>query len=440
MATFPAPLATGPIDLEAAVPPSKSVHQRALLLAVLGPRGATTTIEAAGAPSGDVLGLAAALSSVAGVPVPCVGEVPGAVGDDGALGRSRDRRRLMLGMNGTGLRLLTTAVGLRPRGARTLLTGAPRLRARPHGALVRALGRLGAHVHRKPSGALRVIATPWTAHAVSLPLDRSSQPASSILLSACRAGGVTVRVVGPAVSRGYLGLTRAALAAFGVPSEERDGVVTVPAATPRCAHLRVEPDASSAAVWWAAAALTGGRARVAGLPRRSAQPDLALLPVLERMGASVRAGADGVPEVVGPGGGLRGAGEVDLRDAPDLAPLVAALGAAAEGGTRVTGAPHLRDKESDRVATVVAAVRAVGGEATPTDDGFEVLGRAGALRGGRVAVAGDHRIALAFGVLGLAVPGVVLDGVEAVSKSYPGFPEALAAAADPDRGRPSSAP
>ena len=119
--------------------------------------------------------------------------------------------------------------------------------------------------------------------------------------------------------------------------------------------------------------------------------------------------------------------DLNLRDRPDLAPLVAALAAGADGVTRVVNAPHLADKESDRIATAVAAVTAVGGDARPAPDGFVVTGRT--LRGGPVAVAGDHRIALGFGVLGLAVPGITLGGVEAVAKSYPGFPAVLAAVA-----------
>jgi 3-phosphoshikimate 1-carboxyvinyltransferase len=138
--------------------------------------------------------------------------------------------------------------------------------------------------------------------------------------------------------------------------------------------------------------------------------------------------------VRGPDGPLLGAGDVDLRDAPDLAPLVGALAAGADGTTRVVGAPHLRSKESDRVASVVAAVRALGGDAEERPDGFVVRGRR--LCGGAVTVRGDHRLALAFGVVGLAVPGVVLVGAEAVSKSWPGFLAALARAAEDGVGAP----
>src|SRR5262249_19158826 len=151
--------------------------------------------------------------------------------------------------------------------------------------------------------------------------------------------------------------------------------IDAPAATPRCGRFVVEPDASSAAVWWAAAALSGGCARVPGLLATSSQPDVVALDVLARMGAVVEVDRAGIPSVAGTGRRLLGAGEVALGDAPDLAPLVAALAAGADGETRVVGAPHLREKESDRIATCVAAVRSLGGEAEPTDDGFAVKGR-----------------------------------------------------------------
>jgi 3-phosphoshikimate 1-carboxyvinyltransferase len=406
------------------VPPSKSLAQRALALAVLAEGRSEVVSE--GVPSGDVLRLASALGVLAGRDVPPSGTVDGAFVEDG-LGSGRDRRRLDLGMNATGFRLCVALATLRPAGARTLVTGAPRLRARPHGPLERALGRLGAHVRRRDSGAVRVLGGGWRAHEVAVPADVSSQFATALLIAAPRAGGLALRLVGEAVSDAYLRLTVATMARFGV-APALDGDVWHVAARPPCAaRVVVEADASSAAVWWAAAARTGGRVEVEGLPADSAQADLALLDVLRRMGVRVRTTDRGLVEVTGPGGPLRAAGDVDLRATPDLAPLVAALSADAEGETRIVRTPHLRFKESDRIASVVEAVRAVGGEASPTEDGLRVLGRP--LRGGRVEVRGDHRIALAFGVVGLTVPGVVLDGAEAVEKSWPGFLEALAGAA-----------
>jgi 3-phosphoshikimate 1-carboxyvinyltransferase len=275
---------------------------------------------------------------------------------------------------------------------------------------------------------VRVRAGPWRRRDVALRADVSSQFATALLLAAPRAGGLRLELVGPVVSDGYLELTAAALEAFRVPLTRDAGRWVVEGGAPVAAPLAVEADASSAAAWWAAAARTGGRVVVEGVPCATKQPDAALLGLLERMGARVAATPEGEVEVTGPGGPLRALGEVDLRGCPDLAPLVAALAADAEGETLVVGAPHLRWKESDRVASVVAAVRAVGGEAEPREDGFLVRGRP--LSGGRVLVEGDHRIALAFGALGLWVEGVVLEGAQAVAKSYPHFLDALTGAAE----------
>lgn len=278
-------------------------------------------------------------------------------------------------MNATGMRFSIALSGLRPAGARTLVTGRPRLRARPHGPLLRALSRLGAHVRRRHSGSVRVLGGPWTRHDVDVPGEASSQYASAILLAAPRAGGVRVRVEDRAVSRGYLALSTHVLEAFGVAVRREGPWIHVPACTPSTARFVVEPDASSAAVWWAVAALTGGRASVAGLSVRSPQPDVALLSILERMGARVTE-ENGAAVVEGPADGARlvGAGDVELRDAPDLAPLVAVLAATARGTTRVVGAPHLRWKESDRIASLAAGLTALGVPVVERDDGFDVRG------------------------------------------------------------------
>lgn len=412
------------------VPPSKSLLQRALALAVQGD-GATEIVVGTGAGE-DVARFAGALAALSGDAVPPGGHVRSGFAA-GALGTSRDRVRADLGLNATGLRIATALAGSRPDGARTLLTGRPALLARPHRVLLRALTRLGAHAIRKPSGALRVIAGPWTRHDVAIPAGTSSQFATALLLAAPRRGGLALTLVGEIVSVGYLDATIEMLRAFGLAASREGALVSVGGGIPRAARFEVEADASSAAPWWAAAALSGGTVRVTGLSAASRQPDMALLGILARMGARVDiaapTGAGGAGAVAGsvtvrgPDGRLRGAGEVDLRDAPDLAPLVAALAAGADGETRVVRAPHLRHKETDRIRSSVAAVVALGGDASASEDGFLVRGRT--LRAGTVDAAGDHRLVLAFGALGLAVPGLEIVGARAAGKSYPGFLDAL---------------
>lgn len=399
------------------VPSSKSLHQRALLLAALAEE--ETRLETEGGPPGnDVVRLGAALEAL------------GPRWLDGALGRGRQRVEVDLGLGATGFRYAMAAATLRPRGARTLVRGHPSLLRRPHRVLRLSLGALGGHVRRRRSGAMRVIGGGMAGGELAVRADVSSQYASALLLLAPRLGGLALTLLDRPVSRPYLELTMHVLEAFGVSVEAGGldapgGWIRVAAGAPRAASFRVEPDASCAAPWWAAAALTGGEVRIDALPADTRQADAALLPLLARMGVTVDTPPGGAARVRG-GGGLSAPGDVDLIDASDLVPLVGVLAAAAEGTTRIHGAGHVQHKESHRLQTVAAGIRALGGHAVV--EGTELEVRGGGLRGGVVDVAGDHRIALAFGVLGLAVPGVVLRGAEAVDKSYPGFLEQLAAA------------
>jgi 3-phosphoshikimate 1-carboxyvinyltransferase len=414
-------VATAPEPVRGArrVPASKSLHQRALLLAALSER--ETRLEgSASTPAGDdVRRLGAALEAL------------GPRWVDGALGASRQRVAVDLGLGATGFRYAMAAASLRPAGAVTLVRGRPPLLARPHAVLRRALGALGGHVKRKQSGAMRVLGGGVRGRPLSVASDISSQYASALLLIAPRIGGLELTLPDRPVSRPYLALTIQVLQAFGVAVEVEGldgpgGRITVAAAAPALEVFSVEADASCAAPWWAAAALTGGETWVEGLPAGTAQADAALLPILVRMGAQVEPGPDGTARVRG-AADLRAAGAVDLVDASDLVPLVGVLAAAADGVTRIHGAGHVQHKESNRLQTVAAGIRALGGHAGV--EGTDLVVRGGPLSGGIVDVAGDHRIALAFGVLGLWIPGVVLRGAEAVDKSYPAFLEDLAAAA-----------
>lgn len=413
---FEVPLAHGAFRGSMPVPASKSIWQRALVLDALAERPVRVRpAQAETEPPGEDVGaLGRALTSL--------GRWSGS-----ALGEDRMSRRLDLGLGATGFRFTLPLAALRPAGARTLVTGRPALLRRPHRALLTALAGLGVRWKRRHSGSIRIHGGGYRGGRVVLDGGLSSQYASALLLAAPRAGGLELVFTGPCVSRPYLRLTLDLLAACGVPTEAEGleggrGRVRVAAVAPSVEAIAVPPDASAAAGLFAAAALTGGAVHVAGLARDGAQADLALLPILERMGATVASDAAGV-RVTGPGGRLQAPGDVHLADAPDLLPVVAALAAAADGRTRITGVGHARRKESDRVATSAAAIARLGGRAGIEPEGLVIEG--GGLAGGTVDVAGDHRIAFAFGALGLVVPGVRLAGAEAVGKSHPRFLEAL---------------
>lgn len=403
-----------PFDAVLSVPASKSLVQRALVLGALcatPPRIVVGTE----APGDDVRRVEAACAALGGW--------------SGAfLGTGRESLRLDLGRGATGLRLAIALATLRRDGARTLVTGHATLRRRPHQPLIRALTRLGARVRRRSSGSVRVRGGRWGGQVV-VEGTRSTQYASALLLAAPRSEGLVLRVSGERVSRPYLDMTLSMLERFGVAvaGSPEEGLRVEPCA-PAAGRIEIEPDASAAAAWWTAAALTGGRVRVPGLGRGTQQADGKMLEVLEAAGAKVETTADGTVVVEGREP-LGAPGRVDLRDAPDLLPLVGVLAAASEGTTTVVGVAHARWKESDRIATVARGLAAVGARVQTRPDGLEIRG--GPLHGARIDVVGDHRIAFAFGVLGLRVPRMVLAGGEAAMKSHPRFLADLAALAAP---------
>ncbi len=403
-----------PVRAFRTVPGSKSLHQRALVLRALA--GGETLIDTSDLqpPGDDVRRLGAALDAFG-------------VWNGAALGTSRASTRVDLHLNGTGMRFAVAAAALRPQGARTLVTGRPSLLRRPHSPLLRALRTLGVRLKRRHSGAVRVIGGPPTAGRVRLDGSLSSQFASALMLIAPRTGGLEIELAGTVVSRPYLALTADVLRAFGIEARVEPERIRVEGGAPSADRYRVEADASAAAVWWCVAALTGGEITVGATRRDGRQADLAVLPILERMGAEVFDAERGVG--VRARGPLRAAGEIDLRDSPDLLPLCAVLAAVAEGRTRIVGVAHARGKESDRVAVVAERLAGLGVAVDVAQDGLTVEG--GEVRGGRVDVAGDHRIAFAFGALGQRLPGIVLAGAQAVEKSHPAFLTDLQALAEP---------
>jgi len=402
------------------VPGSKSEAIRALIVGALA-RG-TTRVKGAPA-SGDVRAVVKALRTL-GVRV----EGQSAAGNlsvHGVAGRlPPGDRRLHLGGSATGLRMLSCVAALRE--GRTTLDGDASLRRRPAGPIAEALAALGARV-RTRGGRPPVVVEggPDRRFAGALAVDASStsQVASGLLLlGPFLRGGLRIRLAGKVVSEPYLDLTIEALRRAGVRVRRSGRRIIVGEGIPEATQAQVEPDWSSAAYPLVAAAILGRGVRIPGLRRDSLQADRAILDLLRKAG--VRCGA-------GPRGAwCRGNGRirpfrVDLGGSPDLAPAAAALALFAAGESRVTGAAHLREKESDRIAACVATVRALGGRARATPDGFVVTG--GTAHRGVVDPRGDHRIALAFGVAAAAIPGARVLDRGCVAKSWPGAWRDLAA-------------
>jgi len=170
-------------------------------------------------------------------------------------------------------------------------------------------------------------------------------------------------------------------------------------------------------VFLGAAAVTGGTVTVAGWPAASTQPGTEILAVLAEMGCAVEPGTQGMT-VTGPAA-LSGV-DVDLHDASELTPTVAAVAALATGPSRIRGVAHIRGHETDRLAALVAEISTLGGDLAETPDGLEI--RPAALHGGPWRAYADHRMATAGALIGLAVPGVEVDDVECTAKTIPDFP------------------
>jgi 3-phosphoshikimate 1-carboxyvinyltransferase len=289
------------------------------------------------------------------------------------------------------------------------------MRARPMGPVIEALRVLGTDVEEEgePGHLPMTIAGGARGGRVELPGHVSSQFLSGLLLAGPMFElGVEVHLTTPLVSVPYVALTRQVMAAFGVTV---DGTSVAPGRY-RSTDYVVEPDASAASYFFAAAAVTGGRVTIAGLGRSSAQGDLAFVDVLEQMGASVERTATSI--TVTGAGALHGV-TVDLGDFSDMAQTLAAVAVFADSPTAVTGIDFIRRKETDRIGETVANLRRLGVEADEDNDGFTV--HPGAVHGGRVETHDDHRMAMSFAVVGLRVPGVEIVDPGCVAKTYPEF-------------------
>lgn len=413
--------AARPLDATIRPPGSKSITNRALVCAALA-AGSTTLRGALHADDTDAmvgclrsLGVDVVVDSETGGPdwevLGCSGRPP----TDGAV--------LDAGLSGTTARFVAPIAALAH--GTVLLDGAAPLRRRPMAPLLDALGHLGADVEPMgPPGHLpvRIGAPPGRALGgpVTLSGDVSSQFLSALLLSGpCFEEGLDVEITTPLVSVPYVQLTASVMESFGVAVDhDRDWrhLHVGPGAYRSVVGFEVEPDASAASYWAAAAVIVGGSVRVEGLGRSSLQGDVAFIDVLGRMGAEVTWSDRAV--VVRSTGVLHGV-EVDMADFSDTAQTLAAVAPFADSPTTVTGIGFIRGKETDRVAAVVSELRGLGVEADEEESGFTV--RPGSPVGGSVRTYDDHRMAMSFALIGLRTPGVRILDPGCTAKTYPGF-------------------
>lgn len=302
-----------------------------------------------------------------------------------------------------------------------VIDGHPQLRSRPIGDLVNALVSLGVGVEQlgRPGRLPLRVTGPLQGGLVTMPAGVSSQFVSALMLAGA-VHGLTLALTTDPVSRPYLDMTAVVMRSFGATVEGEGRAWSVGGGYAPVDHYLIEPDASAASYFLAAAAITGGRVRIEGLGATSMQGDLGFVEVLGRMGAEVTI-ADGHTEVVGDE--LHGI-DVDMRHISDTAPTLAAVAAFADGPTTITGIGFVRAKESDRIAGPVAELRRCGVEAHAADDGFTIV-PTGLPHAAVIETHEDHRMAMAFSLIGLMVPGIEIRDPGCVDKTFPGYFGAL---------------
>lgn len=326
-------------------------------------------------------------------------------------------------LSGTTARFLLPVLAIGPGPYR--LDGGPPLRERPMWDGIDGLMSLGVAVEQQgEQWQLPVVVSGSRERGggMSVPGSVSSQFLSGMLLAApCWAGAHNFRVEGELVSRPYVDMTIAVMRAFGAQvDEEGPASWNVHGTGYESTSYVVEPDASAASYFFAAAALTGSRIRVDGLGADSLQGDLEFVRVLERMGARVVIDADAT--TVEGTGVLHGV-EADLRNLSDTAQTLAVTAAFADGPTTITGIGFIRRKETDRIAAVARELGRLGVAVDVHEDGIVV--HPASLHGGVVDTYDDHRMAMSFALAGLRVPGVEIADPGCVAKTFPTFFEVL---------------
>jgi 3-phosphoshikimate 1-carboxyvinyltransferase len=306
-----------------------------------------------------------------------------------------------------------------------VLDGVESMRERPMGDLVDALTAAGGRVESRTGGRLPMVVEAGvrlSQPVLRVPGNVSSQFLSGLLLSApCHPGGAVVEVVGQLVSRPYVDMTITVMRRFGAVVEEvNDGSFVVAGGGYNGTVFDVEPDASAASYAFAAAVVTGGTVTVAGLGSDSTQGDIRFANILGLMGADVEMALSHT--TVTAGSKLRGI-TVDMADCSDTAQTLAVVAAFADGPTTVTGIGFIRNKETDRIAAVVAELNRCGIRAVEHDDGFTI--QPGDVQPAVIQTYRDHRMAMAFSLLGLRSEGIQIADPGCVAKTFPNYFDVL---------------
>ena len=412
---------TGPVDATIRVPGSKSITNRALAIAALADGNSELT-GALVAEDRDVMveGLRALGLQIDGASSDTTLVVHGRRGTIPARNAHLDLR-----LSGTAIRFLAALVAL---GDGTYhLDGTHRMRERPIADLLDTLNALGVRATDELGTGcppVRIETQGLPGGSATIAGERSSQFLSALLMAAPAAKGpLHLEVQGELASKPFVDMTLRMMRAFGV-DVERDGYASFDVTPTRYQARRyaIEADAMAAGYFWAAAAVTGGRVRTPGIGAKSLQGDRRFAEVLTAMGCDVSV-SDGATTVVGPPAGRLRGGRFDLNDMPDQAQTLAVCALFADEPVRIDNVWNLRIKETDRLHALASELRRLGADVLEEESGIEINPLTPETMRTPVTIRtyGDHRMAMAFAVAGIRIPGVSLEDPACVAKTYPAF-------------------
>ena len=396
------------------VPGSKSISNRALICAALANSQSVITNPA---PGDDTQAMLDGLRKL-GVSILRDGD---SVRINGGLDlESTTVVELQTRLAGTTSRFLTALASLR-HGATTIDGDAP-LRTRPMGGLHAALRMLGATVVSSGAeGFLPVTVNRGSSWQNQIVIDSTTSiqfTSALMMIAPYMPKGLEIELRGKVVSRGYLDMTVAVMREFGARTEISDNVIWVAPGVYHGKNFSVEPDASSASYPSAAVAIAGGSSIIAGLTRNSSQRDVEFLDVLSKMGCQVRQVERGIQISRDASVALQGV-DVDMSDISDCVPTLTVVAMFANSPTKISGVGFIRAKESNRIGDLAGELRKLGAQISENDDGLTIS--PAPLHAAMLVTHHDHRLAMAFALIGLKVPDIVIGTPEVVSKSWPSY-------------------
>lgn len=396
------------------VPGSKSVANRALICAALSSGTSTLT----NLPSGDdTEAMLTALCDL-GLTVERTG-----TGVEITRRQPLQSAGLDAGLAGTTSRFLTALVATGDREIQ--IDGRKRLRQRPFGPLINALRSLGADIQDSNGGLPLTIRGPLRGGTLQVDATMSSQFISSLMMvGPTLDGGLKMSLHGELISRPYVELTALVMKMFGVYVELSSTQIVISEQSYTAAEVNIEADASSASYPLAIAAATGSTVTIEGFGTTSHQGDVFIVEILKMMGATVLS-SESTTTVSRDGDSPLSGVDIDMSEVSDLVPTVAALACLANTATRIRGVGFIRAKESDRIGDLANELRKFGAQIEEHDDGLSIL--PSTLHGAAVDTHDDHRLAMAFSIVGACIPDVTIHDAGVVSKSWPTYWDDLAA-------------